>query len=118
MRLERLTWQQVAPYVGKACGNDAADIAADVESGNAEAWRIDDGEAYMVNRIERTATGKELVVMVLQGRGLRRIAPQIIEAARSVGCVTIRFHTTRPGMARMLKPFGFEEAERVYRVGV
>lgn len=115
MRFQRLTWLQIAPYIGISCGDAAADIAAEVQSGRAEAWRLNSGMAYMVTRIEGTAKGLELVVIALEGRNIRQLAPEIISQARAVGCRSIRFHTQRPGMAKIMKAFGFNEAERVYR---
>lgn len=115
MRFQRLTWQQIAPYVGISCGDAVADIAAEVQAGQAEAWRLNSGMAYMVTRIEEASQGRELVVIAFEGRNLRHLVPGIISQARAVGCRSIRYHTTRRGLERMLRAFGFGEAERVHR---
>lgn len=92
-----------------------ADIRADVMSGAAAAWRINQGDAWMICRPEVFEDRRELVIMVFQGRGLRTVAPDIITLAKGAGYQSIRFHTQRPGMIRMLAAFGFIEAERVYK---
>jgi hypothetical protein len=118
MRLERLSWQEVAPHVPISCRGDEADIAAEVDAQIAEAWRINDGQAHMITRLEQNAEGVELVVIALEGRGLAGLAPSIINAGRAAGARSIRFHYVRPGMLRMLKPFGFDEVERVARASL
>jgi len=93
-------------------GPDEPLIEADVKAGIAHCWRI--GQAAMITRRE----GSELVVMCLAGKGLRQIAPAICEAARRAGCSTIRFHTKRPGMWRLLREVGAELREYVFEIKV
>jgi hypothetical protein len=114
-RFECVAWEAIAPHVIEACAEDLADIRADVQAGAAAAWRINEGDAWMICRPEVFEDRQELVVMVFQGRNLRAVAPDIIALAKGAGYGSIRFHTRRPGMIRMLSAFGFTEAERVYK---
>lgn len=111
MILEKLRASEIAPHIQQSAAEDLPVILTEIEQGECEAWRVDQGKAYMVTRIEHP----ELVVVCLEGRGLRQIAPDIIARARRLGLRSIRFHTSRPGMGRVMQAFGFTEAERVYR---
>ena len=92
--------------------DDAAAIVQMVERGVAELWRINGGESHLVTRIE----GGELVVMCYQGRDAVGIALVVERAARRRGIQSVRFHTNRPALQRLLSRFGFVEIERVYQV--
>jgi len=115
MNIKPILASQARDYIATAAGPDLPEILAEVEQGQAEAWRIDGGKAYMVTRIESGTQGHELVVVCFEGRSLRQYAEHIIDKARAAGCGSIRYHTDRPGMGRMLERFGFEVAETVYR---
>lgn len=98
--------------LGASLGEDAAELARQVNAGRAELWRIN-GDTYMVTRVHRTASANELVVCCLAGHGLREIVPVVLATARRDGRRGVRCHIKRPGMARLLAPFGFAERERV-----
>lgn len=117
MRIERLSASEIEPYIGEALDRETgelSDVMQEIERGVSEAWRITEGDALacMVTRIE----GAELVVVALQGRGLRELAPRVIEQAERVGCRSVRYHTQHGRISEILSEFGFIEAERVYRV--
>lgn len=116
MKLERATTDQVAAHIQRAAGIDLPDILREIRQGISEAWRVNDGAAWMVTRIERTQAGKELVIVCLEGRGFDVIAPGIIELAKRGGFQSIRAHAQRRGLFRMYERHGLTEAERVYRV--
>jgi hypothetical protein len=59
--------------------------------------------------------GSELVIVCAEGRNLLKAAPKITQAARKAGFSTMRFHTERPALARLLNNYGFYEAERIFR---
>ncbi|SHO54477.1 hypothetical protein VQ7734_00191 [Vibrio quintilis] len=49
----------------------------------------------------------QYLILAMTGRGLKQAAPHIIDAVRSQGYETIKYHTVRPGMTRLLRSFGF-----------
>ena len=95
-----------------AVGAAAEIILNELKSGVCEAWQIAD--VAFITRIETTANTKELVVVCSQGRGLAQAGEVMRKAAKSAGCKTVRFHTSRPAQQRLLKQFNFRELERVY----
>lgn len=113
VKLEKLTAAEIAAHVSTAAGQDWRLIAEEIDSGSCEAWRVNAGEAFMVTRIEHRTN--ELVVVCFEGRGLRAVADAIMEQAKHIGCRSIRFHTGRPALGKMMQRFGFDELERVYR---
>lgn len=110
--VRRVPLASVRDLLRPTFGPDESLIEADVESGAAHCWQI--GQAAMITRRE----GRELVVVCLAGKELRQIAPAICEAARRAGCETIRFHTKRPGMWRLLRHVGAELREYVFEIKV
>lgn len=116
MRFERLPSLRLAEIETDTFGGSAdRDIIADeIERGISELWRIDDGKAYMVTRMETD----ELVIVAFQGKGLANVAPILVETAKRHGLDSIRFHTKRPALARLLKHWQPEHVEHVYRVHI
>ena len=92
--------------------DDAGVIKHQINQGVAELFRVDN--AFFVTRLE----DKELVIVALAGQNLDQAAQEIFTAAQKVGCQSIRFHTKRQGLARMLKQFKPTYVETVYRVEV
>lgn len=118
MKLERVSADEIGASIARAAGDDLPEILNEIRQGIAEAWKVDGGTAWMVTRIERHDGGRELVVVCLEGAGLDHLAPQIIEQARIGGIASIRVHSSRPGMGRMLARHGLREVERIYRVAI
>ena len=112
LTVKRVPFAEVRERLRSTFGNDEAPIAADVKAGAAHCWEI--GQAAMITRRE----GSELVVVCLAGRGLKGIAPAICEAAKRAGCESIRFHTQRPGLYRLLQHVGAELREYVFEIKV
>lgn len=79
-----------------------------------EAWEINDGAAYMITRIEVSGDTCEFVVCCFAGHGLLAAAPYIIDMARECRAQSIRFHTRRRGIGRMMSAFGFAEREKIF----
>lgn len=102
-----------------ALGTDreAAALAEQVKNGVAELWAIDHGSGELSFMITRT-NPPELVVCAYQGRALAEVVPHLIEAGRRQGCDTIRFHTMRRGLERLLKSFEPKLSEFVYRIPI
>ncbi len=112
--IEFQSWRQASPYLKISMGEDAAYFKQAIETGECKAWRLNHGKAYMITREE----GAELVVCCLEGSGIHQVAPLIINIAKNAGFKGIRYHSKRAGMGRILQRYGFEEVERVYKVGL
>lgn len=115
MKAVRLKWSpDMLAVLQPVMGSEAEQLQLkkQVACGLAEVWRIE--QVYMIVRQE----GAELVICCLAGKGLLEVTPLIHEAAKQAGCETIRFHTDRPALARLLCEYGFYELERVYQMKV
>ncbi|SRR5258706_1820716 len=107
-------WSDAAELgLGETLGKFRDELADQVNRGIAELWRLG-RRTYLLTRLDKWAHGSELVVCCLKGEGLHEIAPVIIERAKKQGIDSIRFHTTRPGLSRLVSRYGFRESERVY----
>lgn len=91
--------------------DDAHFIRAEVVSGRAALWNIDDGDAYMVTRGE----GSECVIVCYEGSKIREAAIEIRNAARRGGFRFLRWHTQNPAINRALKFLNPEPVEYVMR---
>lgn len=116
MKIERIRqWTQEAEEgLCYALGEDRDIIAASVNAGRLELFRLFEGEAYMVTRVERGT----VTVCCYQGGRTREAAEWLFEHARRLGLGRVRFHTRRPGLARLLKGKGFEHREHVFEARV
>lgn len=101
--------------LGEAMGDDAEQIAAEVAEGHSHLMRYPDG-SRIVARIERDASGAELVIVAGAGRDAPGKVAELVALAERKGW-SVRFHTRRPALGRMLARLGFHESERVYRYG-
>lgn len=72
------------------------------------------GDTYLVLRIE----GTELIIVACVGRNGDELMERCLEVAHAHGLTSIRFHTKRLGLPRLIKRFNPVELERVYRVNV
>lgn len=97
-------------------GDDAA-IMRDVAKGIAWAYQVNldnDKKNYWIVRSE----GTELIVMCVAGVDLEAACAHWYQAAKMAGFKTARFHTQRPGLARLLKAWGPTLTEYVHRVAL
>ena len=115
MNIERIKqWTAEAERgLNQTLRDDTEALKQQVNSGIAELWRIN-GDSWMISRVEQYADKNELVVCCFQGKDLLTIGTEIIGAAKEQGLHSIRFHTQRKGLNRLLKPFGFRYLETVY----
>lgn len=88
-------------------------IRDNVESGKNQLWIVN-STLHLVTWMDT----QELVIVAAAGTGLREFAPYLYRAAQQAGATTIRFHTKRPALARLLSEWGFKERERVYAMEV
>ena len=91
-----------------------------VNRGIAQLWEIntDQGRSWMVSRIEKQSVGDELVICCYEGCDLQRIAPIVFDHAKQQGFQSIRFHTRRQGLNRLIKPLGFSVYETVFKASL
>lgn len=113
MKFEKVSWSgEVETCLAQSAGDDLKDIARLIVTGQAECWRVNDGETYLVTRIIQD----ELVLVCAEGRNLVPVGHYLTAQARRLGLKSIRFHTQRPGLARLLRAFKPVEVERIYRI--
>ena len=98
-----------------ALGADAEQVAAEVAAGISQLIRYADG-SRIVARVEYDANGGELGIVAGAGRDAPGKVAALVEQATRRGW-SVRFHTKRPALGRMLARLGFTESERVYRHG-
>lgn len=112
VKLTELT-KAAAKGLGDSLGDDIDReiIADEIKQGISELWEISEGKAYCVTRIEE----HELVIVCFGGKGLIDAAPTIFEAAKAHN-LSIRFHTNRPALARLLKNYKPRYIQHVYRI--
>ena len=103
--------ERIAPHVP---ANEWCRLADDIREGYAELFEIDGGDSVAVTRLETDI--EELVVCAYQGRNAMEFARMICEIAKRNGAKTLRYHTRRKGMARLLADLGALETETVYTV--
>lgn len=101
---------EVCEVLQSTFGDDRQIIEQEVKQGVAQCWQI--GQAAAITRRE----GPELVVVCLAGRGGLEAGRVICQAAKAAGCETIRFHTKRPALGRMMAPLGAALREYVYEI--
>lgn len=104
LRAEVVDWIQAGRALIPALGKDADFIRQQCETDQAVIYRFNhhQGDTWVVLRGEDS----ELVVVAMAGAGLHQVAAKIIESARVSGFASLRCHTKRPGMARMLIRYG------------
>ncbi len=92
-------------------------LKAQVNRGIAQLWEIysDYGKSWMISRVENLKGQHELVICCYQGCDLKNIAPLVVESAKRQGFASIRFHTHRKGLNRLIEDLGFDPYETVYR---
>lgn len=100
-------------------GSDAGLIQQDVKAGRllALSWG---GELFTITEIQ----GKAFVLCCMAGRNFGRYINHIYHWAKTAGCQSIRFHSSRRGLVRMAKHYNFksvgtdEQGQTVYQCEV
>jgi hypothetical protein len=98
-----------------AIDSDYKELSSQIKAGIAELWRVNEGEAYAITRLEKPAT---LMVCCYQGSGVAGFAQYIVEVAKRNGMTKVAFHTERRGLPRLIKAAGLnvERAERLTNI--
>ena len=90
--------------------DDGEALKVQCDSGIAQCWRLQKGQAYMLTRAEN----KELVICCFEGQNLGEIITGVIKAAKNSGFISMRFHTKRPAILKLLKQ-EFKLVEHIFR---
>jgi len=103
--------------LGEALRGELSYFQDQVNQGVAQLWEIhsDHGLSWMISRVEMIDDQQELVICCYQGCDLKHIAPVIYANAVRQGFASIRFHTQRQGLNRLIIDLGFTPYETVYR---
>lgn len=116
MKIEKIfPWSDEADSgLSGALGADRAQIVAGVNSRGLECYRLWDGAAYMVTRVE----DRELTVCCYQGTRSAEAFEWVRSQCKSRGIRSIRIHSAQSAVGRLLRKFDFRLAEYVYRCEV
>ncbi len=100
-----------------ALGGYDAQYAHEIETGISECFAIDNG--FLITRVEQAIDrAPELVACCVEGVPVKRVAPLLINAALNMGAESIRAHTTRPGIGRMMRQWGDVQKEYVFTLNL
>lgn len=120
MNITLMNWtDEIGQKLQKSAGDDLAIIKRMVQENSAQLYQLRSDKTDLL-MVARASGADELVVMCLEGSGLKDAGVAIIEAAKKQGFKTIRYHTASKAIQRLNKLFGFagDEVERVYRYTV
>ncbi len=96
--------------------DDAAEIKRMIDNAEAEAFLI--GECCFITRFETSTTGKELVVMCAEGKGVNPAVDILRKLAKKHGCTTARIHTQRPALQRLMPQLGLVQSEIIFKMEI
>lgn len=115
MKFQRVPWDSsVHEFLSAECGDDIDIIAEEVSRGVSRLWKTthdDGGISYFVTRKE----GQELVLVAYAGQELARTSAIIHSTAKAQGFTSIRAHTKRLAMLRLLRELNPHVTEYVAR---
>ena len=118
MKWEKIPWfDGVEEKLSSALLDDLIFIKAEVDSGVANLWRIEN-YGYFVTRLEKFGEHQELVLVAFQGKKALELIEHLKSVCKNQGIQSMRFHTGHPEklMSRFIKPTGFKRYETVYRL--
>lgn len=115
-----VTAEQIRAWLGWAMGNALAMawLEEELTADRARLVHVADNYGLTVAaaavRLEDLGHRRELVVVALGGRpgALAKSIPPLRLLARQWGAATLRAHTVKPGMARLLRRLGCRQIER------
>ena len=118
--VQKIPWNDHAEAGLKlALAGDLHTIKNQVLANICELWRVGDN-GYVITRFE-TDHKKELVLVA--GEGFKAAGNGYIESvkafcniAANAGAETVRIHTDKKGIGRMIKNIGFSEVETIYKL--
>ncbi len=94
------------------------EIAQEVKTGVSQLWECTSEKyhGYCITRVEKHHFGNELVIVYVQGSGLRYFFQYFLRFAKQHQMV-IRCHVETESRKRMYESLGFEFSEYVLRLG-
>ena len=98
--------------------DDYDEIKAQVNNGISRLYKLNDGEAWLVTRIESIGSRLELVGLCFEGKNFATWAKVIISEARKAGIDCVRFHVRNEAVARLVRFSGAKKRETVYEVKI
>jgi len=117
-QLRQLTasaWQALEPVF------HGHDFDSEIKKGHCQLWQVEPVGLYLITRIEK----EELVICCAAGQALAKAGVYVLAGAINQGVKSVRFHTKRPALARLLNKAGFrfrlvgrKGTESIYRMGV
>lgn len=116
MKLLPVNWSEsFAAAIAVALGSDIDFVRDEVERGICQAWEfICDGEilGHVITRLEPDT----LVVVAYEGTDVLSFGDLIVRVCEHKNLKWARFHTTRPGLNRLLAELKPEPIEYVMRI--
>lgn len=98
--------------------DDYDEIKAQVNSGISKLYKLNDGESWLVTRLETIGSRLELVGLCFEGKNFATWANVIISEARKAGIDCVRFHVKNEAVARLVRFVGAKKRETVYEVKI
>ncbi len=116
MKIVKKQWSDEARQGLGETLDDCEDLLREqIEKGIAELWQVDDS-SWLITRVEKWPGRKpELVVCCYKGENLNAVTQEIMKGAINSGMGSIRYHTKRKGLNRLVQDLGFEFMETIYR---
>lgn len=111
MNFKKVSFAHAAPHLVISLDSDSEILKDQCERGISQCWEVGGGDAYMLTRSD----GSELVICCFEGKNIKQAAPLIVKAATENGFKSIRFHTERPALARLINQ-QFKYVETIFRM--
>lgn len=99
-------------FNGVHCAKAEFDFCRDAVTKKQASFYHLKGVGVSVRFIGLVTSDNDYLILAMTGKGLLKAAPCIIEAVKSQGYRSIKYHTVRQGMKRILRPFGFVESDK------
>ena len=108
---------QATEGLGETVRDDLKPLQQQVNQGIAQLWQVDTekGQSWLITRVEQINDQKELVVCCYKGCDVKTVTDVIYQCAVAQGFDSIRYHTQRQGLNRLVVHLGFTPYETIYR---
>lgn len=100
--------------MSETLGHDRDLIAAAVDNGVCELWKLWNGESWAVTRVELGV----LTCCCYQGVDCRSWMNWLMEQGKRMNLKAVQYYSSRPALARIFAEYGFVPLETVYRAEV
>ncbi|MBX2809957.1 MAG: hypothetical protein KTR20_15155 [Cellvibrionaceae bacterium] len=111
-------WNESATTgLGETLRDDITVLQDQVNSKVAQLWEMGSphGTSWMITRTEQLADKKELVICCYKGCDVNTVMQVVIDSAIEQGFDSIRYHTQRKGLNRLVSELNFKHLETVYQ---